>query len=144
MVKCKKILSYCGEWSQVQNFIPMSLQVFKIMDILVPCYYACSSACGNLKFLRTEPFSLSPENFKIITNYFTYMHTTQAIAYVTLMLMVFLGGLLCCVVNVFLWKFQAHPPNYTVSQPIKFTFVITSIFTYTGIPGLLNPKMRTP
>ena len=80
----------------------MSLYVFKIRDILVPCYYAHSSACGTLKFLRTESFFLSPENLKIITNYFTYMHTTQAIDYVTLVVMVFLGGLLCCVVKVFL------------------------------------------
>jgi hypothetical protein len=82
--------------------MPMSLQVFKIRDILVPCYYAGSFACGNLKFLKPESFSLSPENFKIITNLFTYMHITQAIDFVTLMVMVFSLGLLCCVVNVFL------------------------------------------
>jgi hypothetical protein len=56
---------------------------------MVPFYYTRSSGCGKLRFLRRESFSLSPENFKIITNYFTYMHKTQAIYYVTLMIMAF-------------------------------------------------------
>jgi hypothetical protein len=72
------------------------------------------------------------------------MHTKQAIDYVTLMVMVFFCVLLCFVVNVFLWKFQAHLANYTVLHPVQYTFVITWNFTYTGSPGLLNPKMRTP
>lgn len=62
----------------------------------IPCQCALSFVCCILKPLEKESLPLNPENYKHITNYFSYMYSLQTATYMHGLYVTALTGIIFC------------------------------------------------